>query len=484
MEAPPLEPLPTFSVETMSRRASLGARWAFGLLIALSLFLYVSPLVPLLPLLFPALAFLCGAYVYARSKSSYVSLVLWMWFLTPFVHRLVDARVGSEQTILLAPYLVGAISGVHLLRNLYLLAQPEMLPFTCALSAIFYGLCIGSVQFGPTLVATVLCEWLVPVLFAIFLFSATYEQEEIRRSFINTFGWAVLITGAYGLYQFFTAPSWDMTWLQSNVDELASIGSPERMEFRVFSTMNSTQVFGLAMMVGLLLLPAWNKALRIPAAMIGFIALLLTASRSAWVGFAAGAVFLFAYADRRQRQRLTLQFAACALLLLVVLRVPMLGTFIADRFRNFNDIQSDASYDDRVQGYKEAVNTILHEPFGEGLGSAAALHTGEIIGPHDSSFLESFYSLGWIGTLIYLGGVGLAGIRTFRQAGDSQPEMIRVGRAVIIAFIIQSPLNSVMLAQAGFFLWAVVALTMKEISMCRPAYEYSSWQTAPEISRG
>jgi O-antigen ligase len=218
--------------------------------------------------------------------------------------------------------------------------------------------------------------------------------------------------------------------------------------------------------------------------MIGFNALLLTGSRSAWVGFAAGALFLLAHGDRRQRLRLGVQFAACGLLLFAVLRVPTLGTFIGDRFRNFNDIQSDSSYDDRVQGYKEAMDTILHEPFGEGLGSAAALHTGEIIGPHDSSFLESFYSLGWIGTVIYLGGIGLAGIRSFRHGGDPQSEMIRVGRAVIVAFIIQSPLNSVMLAQAGFFLWAVIALTMKEIGMRRPAYEYSSWQPTPEISAG
>jgi hypothetical protein len=33
-----------------------------------------------------------------------------------------------------------------------------------------------------------------------------------------------------------------------------------------------------------------------------------------------------------------------------------------------------------------------------------------------------------------------------------------------------------MLGQAGFFLWTVVALTLKEIDLRRPAYERPLWQ--------
>jgi hypothetical protein len=232
----------------------------------------------------------------------------------------------------------------------------------------------------------------------------------------------------------------------------------------------------VAMMTGLLLMPALNKALRIPAVVIGFVALLLTASRSAWIGFAGGLIFLFGYGDRRQRFRLAAQAAVFGLVLFALLRVPVLGTFIADRFRNFDDIRADASFGDRVQGYKEAAGSILHEPFGEGLGSATVLHTGEVIGPHDSSFLECFYSLGWMGTLLYAGGVIFAGVRTFRSAENGRGDFLRAGRAILIAFVIQSPLNSIMLGQAGFFLWTVVALTLKEIDLRRPAYESPLWQ--------
>lgn len=462
---------PGLPANQADRQSFLHAAWAVGIFTTLSALLLVTPFSTLLTFLFPVLGFLCAIFVYSRSKPVYVSFVLWIWFLTPFVHRVVDMRAGAEQVILLTPYLVGGVAGIFLVRNLQLFTQPEMLPFACALSAIFYGLCIGSFRFDPLIVGSVLCEWLVPVLFGFFLYAYPDGRDAIRKSFKNSFGLAVIATGAYGIYQFVAAPAWDMNWLQSNLEEFVSIGKPEAMQFRAFSTMNSPPVFGVAMMTGLLLLPALPKKMRIPAAVFGFVAILLTASRSAWIGFAGGIVILFAFGNKTQRVRIAAQIAGFALVLLMLLRIPVLGSFVSDRFRNFDDMRDDASFGDRVQGYKEAVGTIVHEPFGEGLGSANVLHTGEVIGPHDSSFLESFYSLGWLGTLVYAGGLIFAGVRIFRTTDRSRGDLTRAGRAVMAAFVIQSPLNSIMLGQAGFFLWTVVALTLKENSVKQAVHE-------------
>ena len=304
------------------RQPSFHSACAIGLFAAISLILLPTPLSPLLKFLFPALGFLCAVFVYSRSRAAYTGFVLWIWFLTPFVHRVVDMRAGTEQTILLTPYLVGGVAGIFLLRNLHLLALPEMLPFTCAFFAIFYGLCIGSFRFDPLVVGSVLCEWLVPVLFAFFLYACPDDSEAIAQSFKTNLGVAVLLTAAYGICQFFAAPAWDMNWLQSNLEEFVSIGKPEAMQFRVFSTMNSPPVFGVAMMTGLLLLPALKKSIRIPAAALGFVALLLTASRSAWVGFAGGAIVLFSYGNKSQRFRFAIQIGGFALLLLFLLPCP------------------------------------------------------------------------------------------------------------------------------------------------------------------
>jgi hypothetical protein len=458
------------------RQPSRDVALVTGAFVAISAALLLSPLRSILVFLFPVLAFLCAIFLYKRSKPSYAGFVVWIWFLTPFVRRMVDEQAGGEQTILLAPYLVAAVAAVYLLRNLRLLATTEALPYVCALGAILYGLCIGSFHFSPMVVGQALCEWLVPVLFAFFLFAQTDEPKRVRRSFLIAFCLVMTLAAAYAIVQYYAAPSWDMNWLAKNQDELVEIGPAEAMQFRVFSTMNSPTVLGVALMAGLLLMPVFPKALRIPSCALGMVAILLTGSRSAWVGFAAGLIFLFVHAGKRRRLLILGQLGILGAVLFALLRAPVLGDFLADRFKQFADIQADASYGDRVEGYKEGVGRVAHEPFGEGLGSAAELHTGEVIGPHDSSFLESFYSLGWLGAVFYAGGLLIAGIAIFRPAGQGNADFIDGGRAVFIAFVAQSPLNSIMLGQAGFIMWAVVALTLKEIEQQRLATVNPFWR--------
>jgi hypothetical protein len=373
------------------RRPSYQVALAIGVFVSVSALLLFTPARSLLTILFPALALLCSVILYSRSKPAYVAFVLWIWFLTPFVRRVVDEQAGSEQAILLAPYLVAAIAAFYVLRHLRVLATTHAVPFVCALAAIFYGLCIGCVQFSPLIVGQTLCEWLVPVLFAIFIFVQHDEPDRVRKSFLNAFCILLILSAAYAIVQFYAAPSWDMNWLARNQEDLVEIGPAVAMQFRVFSTMNSPTVFGVALMTGMLMIPVFPKALRIPAGALGLAAILLTGSRSAWIGFAGGAIYLFARANRRRRALMLLQLAGMIVLVLGLLRAPVLGEFLSDRFSHFTDIQADASYGDRMQGYKEAFSRLAHEPFGEGLGSAQALHIGEVIGPHDSSFLESLY---------------------------------------------------------------------------------------------
>lgn len=276
-----------------------------------------------------------------------------------------------------------------------------------------------------------------------------------------------------------------MNWIQlkKSQDQLAEIGAAAPMQFRIFGTMNSPTVFGVAIMAGLLMLPAFRKPLRIPAGILGFAAILLTGSRTAWIGFAAGLIFLFAHADKHRRIHLIMQLGLMTALVFFLLQTPVVGTFLSERFDRFSDIQSDESFGDRVQGYEEAFLRITHEPFGEGLGSAPALHTDEVIGPHDSSFLESLYSLGWLGTLLYASGLILAGIAIFRCAANTNADFVDAGRAIFIAFVVQSPLNSIMLGQAGFILWAVVALTLKELRMQHNPDTNYAWRPAVQFPR-
>jgi RsiW-degrading membrane proteinase PrsW (M82 family) len=111
------------------------------------------------------------------------------------------------------------------------------------------------------------------------------------------------------------------------------------------------------------------------------------------------------------------------------------------------------------------------EPFGEGLGSIENEHSvsgnEERIGPHDSSLLETLYSLGWFGTLLYL--VALASIfaRLFHHPEKSSPFGI-VARTILVGFAAQFLLNSILLGVLGFVVWSFVAICLAEIRERKP----------------
>jgi len=452
--------------ELRANRAADTQAWAAVILLAgftiASLVLNFSNI---LRLAFPALSFLVAAYVFRLSKPLYIGLVLWLWFLTPFLRRLVDLRSGweSSNVLLLAPYLAAGISGIVLFSRFSILGKREGLPFACTLAAIVYGAIIGLARFPVASVLPALLSWIVPVLFAFFVYENRQLYKEFRRTIERSFLYGVLLMGAYGVYQFFFLPEWDRYWMQ-NVN-LSSFGYYAPMQVRVFSTMNAPAPFAAVMMTGLLLLFAMPGKLRIPAAIIGFAALLLTVSRSGWLGLLVGTIWLFFQISNHQRMQMLVGVLACALLFFAASYTPVVQDILSDRIHTFSDPSHDVSYLERIKGHKEAFDRILLDPFGEGLGSAENEHSvsgnEERIGPHDSSILESLYSLGWFGTLLYVVGLASAFARIFHRPVSSNPFGI-VARTILVGFAAQFLLNSILLGVLGFVVWSFAAICLSE----------------------
>jgi len=108
---------------------------------------------------------------------------------------------------------------------------------------------------------------------------------------------------------------------------------------------------------------------------------------------------------------------------------------------------------------------ISAEPWGEGLGSTDTDHGTEgdddIIGPHDSTPLEFLYSLGWIGTLIYAMGLGALALGLKR---GRRPDPFQLSsNAILIGFLAQCLLNSVMLGVLGFMVWTFGAMSLARV---------------------
>jgi O-antigen ligase len=201
-------------------------------------------------------------------------------------------------------------------------------------------------------------------------------------------------------------------------------------------------------------------------------------SRASWLSLIAGFAFLATKLEMKQRVRLAIGAVACVLFLLASLQIPVIQNAVSKRIQTFSDPSQDVSYAARIDGHAAAFRQISQEPFGEGVGSTDSAHNTEgdddFIGPHDSTILEFLYSLGWIGTLLYAVGLGMLGVRML-PAGRSDP-FILASQAIVIGFLAQCLLNSVMLGVLGFMVWTFASMTLAKTELAeQEALKRTSW---------
>lgn len=426
-----------------------------------------------LRIVFPLLSVVAGAFLLWRSKPAYVELVCWLWFLTPFLGRMADFQGGwsPASAVELAPYVAAGISALPLLASLGSLGSRKTLPYVCAMVAILYGLILGLATLPLFNVLRALLNWLVPVVFGLFIYQNRDLYLEFRAAIERSFLFGTLITGAYGIYQFFVLPDWDRMWML-NV-QLNSFGAVEAMKVRVFSTMNAPAIYAAITVCGLLVLFNLKGKLRLLSVACGFLGLMLTVSRASWLSLAAGGIYLLMRAGMRQRARLVFATFACGVFLLGLIQVPAVHDLLLQRMESFSDPSQDVSFSARVLGHQQAFQQIAQEPFGEGLGSTDTKHNTEgdddIIGPHDSTVLEFLYSLGWIGTLVY--GMGLGSlIFQVIKAGDSDPFAVSA-KSILVGFAAQCLLNSVMIGVLGFMVWMFASMSLAAADFTQSAEE-------------
>ena len=444
--------------------ARLQCGTAIAVLIGIPLLCMLGNQAGLLRAVFPALSVVCCAFLLWRSKPLYMGAVLWLWFLTPFLRRMADYQGGwsEKSSVLLAPYAAAAIAGIPLLKSIYRFWNRTYLPFICGFAGIAYGFAIGIAHFSVYFVFQALVNWIVPVIFGMWVFENRHHYPAFKRVIEKSFLYGVLLTGAYGIYQFFVLPEWDRTWML-NV-QMNPFGTVEPMGVRVFSTMNAPTVFGAVMATGLLLLSNLRGKIRLVGMGLGLLGLILTMSRSSWIALVGGVIFLAVWMELRQLTRMAVAVFACMIAVLILAQIPAVGDLVTQRIATFSDPRHDVSFAARVNGHQEAFRTLAGEPFGEGVGSPEATHPTEgdddIIGPHDSTPLEFLYSLGWFGTGIYVLGLAILALRVFQV--QSKDPFVLSAKAIMVGFLAESLVNSVMLGVLGFMVWMFATMVIAE----------------------
>ena len=464
-------------VRALTPSTSLGV--AAGLSTILLAALWLAGGGSLLRLAIPAMATFFALILYLRYPILYVQYSLWVWFLAPLVRRVVDWHFGwaNPNFILLSPLLVSGIAGLAFLRK-DSKAWSDIPPaFVLSCAAILYGFVVGMVlHLRPSAeIAYGLLNWLCPLIFGFHFYLNWTFYEQHSAAILRAFLWGVLIMGIYGVFQFLAPAEWDRFWLNSLIAEGtgASVGQPESLLVRVWSTMNAPGPFANTMMVGLLLLFTVRSRLKLPAAVAGYVAFLLSSVRTAWLSWVVGLVWILTSTKPRVIARILISLALLVVCLLPFVSDPRLAPVVTDRLTTFTDLGHDSSFNDREQMYRVLINDALHNPVGTGLKNEETSHGAAV----DSGLLVLVFSLGWFGSLLLLAGTALLFLMRQGPRGSGRDEFSNAAMAVMIALLAQLVGGNIFVGVNGAMFW-MFAGTFLAAGRYQRAREQVAFETA------
>ncbi|MBP0594680.1 glucose-6-phosphate isomerase [Paraburkholderia sp. LEh10] len=377
-----------------------------------------------LTLAFPVLSIAVGFWLYFKSPAKYVGYMWWLWFLSPEVRRLADWSKGAftpTSLIQVAPLAVTMISGLSLIRFYPVLAQKRGLPVLLMLAGLGYAFMIGVVSSGPLAALYDLANWVYPILIGFHIMAHSRQYPDYRETIVNTFIWGMLLMGGYGLVQFFIMPQWDALWMLGS--QMNSQGDPVPFGVRVFSTMNSSGPFALAMMGAMVYVMAANHRVRWMAGAFGFLSFCLSLVRSTWGGWVIAMLIQLVKSNNKVRIRIVASAIVLAGLCVPLLAIGPVAQRMQARLDTIVNLHDDQSYAARNEFYASFAKTAFTDVTGEGLGatgtSTKLSNDGGQLGQYgnfDSGVMNIPFVLGWPGTLLYMSGVIWLLVRALRAS--------------------------------------------------------------------
>ena len=432
----------------------------------LVLSLYWTNNASLLNYLFPFLSIVVGGLLYAARPEMYLGFTFWIWFITPFMRRIVDYQVGqfsSVSLVMLTPYLVSLFALFTFFRFGMLLKKRMYLPYLLMIGGIMYGYAIGIIKSGVFGASFNLIEWICPLLLGFHVLVNWKNYLQHRYIVRSTFTMGVFVMGVYGIFQFISPAPWDTFWMVNS--GMTSIGHPEAFKVRVFSTLNAPGPFAMTLMVGLMLLfdgkSLFSKITIVP----GYASFLLAMVRGAWGGWVITLLFVISKLSGALRTRLIglLVFGIVLILPLQFFGPASTGaTRVGDRIETIGNLQEDGSFKHRMGMYQTRTLAFITNPLGNGLGyiGGGSRNDEGQTRNLDSGILALFVMLGWLGTGLYVAGIVIMmrDIMKDRQWYNDQFAIIACG--VGLSYIILMVFANQVINLKGVIIWTFLSLSL------------------------
>jgi hypothetical protein len=441
-------------------------------------------------LIYPVGAFVVAVFLYRKYPILYLGFTWWLWFLTPWVRRLIDFRSGwtEPSIVLLAPFLATLVTLATFIQYLPKLYRRDGLPFFLSFIGVIYGCLIGLInsRYGldsrvieivlpgetgmnysiiSVLVKTL--DWITPILFSFHLFVNWKNYPEYRQNMQRTFCWGVLVMGLYGIVQYLVAPEWDRFWLLKvqPPEGRGPFGNPEPLGIRVFSTMNSPGPFAVTMMGGLLLLFTGQGTLRFFAAATGYLTFLLTLVRAVWGGWFISLLIFSSSLKAHLQMRLIITILVIGICVLPLTTIEPFSEVISSRTQTLTNVKKDGSFKDRTGNYERALAPSLLQPLGNGLGLPGV----------DSAIIDVFMAIGWLGAIPYLGGLFMLVIKLLGCRERRFDSFMSAASAICFAQILMLIFGNGLIGVSGILLWGFLGISLA-------AHKYYQHQSAERKS--
>ena len=473
------------TIATALRRGGQGTsadrKWmlAFAAVVLLCAF---TPAAPVLLILAPLGTLYLSFRFVRKAPGLYVEFVCWLYFCCSFVRRVAEMHGTPAANSLLAVPLVALLACVfHVLARWTRLPSRSTAPFGYVLAGITYGALLAGLQFRFAALGATLPLWLLPAVFGLYVFTERAHLDEMYAGFESAMVRGILLAGVYGVIQYMYLPVWDARWMQAA--ELVSIGKPEPMEVRVFSILNAPQVLGAFMSLGIFVAYRSRIPWRWLAMAAGFVGLVLSSARSAWVALAVALLYYVLRGTARERSRMIVMAGAATVLLIGLSQMPVVGESLTARFASLTDGQHDDSAADRSETYGRVLAEIASSPFGRGIGVDDGVEDAE----HDSSIVNMVLCLGVFGSIVFLAGLGVMTAKVLLPKRRLRDSPLLAVQACLVFVWAEVPLNNVLSGPIAFLMWTVVgfglALVLQERS-ARAANLFQMQQLTPALRHG
>jgi hypothetical protein len=405
------------------------------------------------------LAALTATALVSRAPGGFLAFTVSLWLYTPLVRRVLDLHHGFQATnlALAAPVLASAVAILTVVRFGRELRGTLFAPALLVIAAVTYGFLVGALRNGLVPAFYAYLTWLSPALVGLHTALHWRRYPDMRQAFLRTLAWGIAPAALYGIFQFVVMPPWDRLWMVAT--DLQSIGRPEPYSVRVFGSMTMPGTFAVVMEVGLLLLLSAEVRGRLPSLVLGFIGLLLSRIRTAWLGFVFGLVLQFVTQPVRRLPRNWITLAVVALLSLPVITIPRIREGITARLSSLTSGEDDSSYRARIQTARAGYALVLDYAEGAGLGATGSAVTARARGGirnFENGLLEVFYLFGWPGGLMFfLGvfGIVVQGMRLADARFDPFANAVRSGAAALLASLL---ISEIFTGAPGTLFWVLI----------------------------